>query len=72
MYYAGRALYLACAENRGTSTSPVSLPEGARLRLGPNLDLAALHLPRLTLMIAEAAQHYGIVLRDTAGDVTSS
>jgi hypothetical protein len=53
----------------GRSTEPLSLPEGARLRLDPNLDLAALHLPRLTLMIAEAAQRYGIVIRDTAGAV---
>ncbi len=54
----------------GTSTSPLSLPEGAHLRLEPGLDLAALHLPRLTLMIAEAAQRYGIFVRDTAGQVT--
>jgi Big-like domain-containing protein len=54
----------------GTSTSPLSLPEGAHLRLEPGLDLAALHLPRLTLMIAEAAQRYGIFVRDTTGQVT--
>jgi hypothetical protein len=54
----------------GRSTDPLSLPEGAHLRLNPNLDLAALHLPHLTLMIAEAAQRYGIIIRDTAGDVT--
>ena len=50
----------------GESTEPLSLPEGAHLRLDPNLDLAALHLPRLTLMIAEAAQRYGIFVRDHA------
>ena len=54
----------------GRSMESLSLPEGAHLRLDPRLDLEALHLPRLTLMIAEAAQRYGIVLRDTAGDVT--
>ena len=48
----------------GTSTEPLSLPEGAHLRLDPSLDLAALHLPRLTLMMAEAAQRYGIFVRD--------
>ncbi len=53
----------------GTSTSPLSLPEGAHLRLDPSLDLAALHLPRLTLMVAEAAQRYGIFVRDRAGNV---
>jgi hypothetical protein len=54
----------------GTSSSSLSLPEGAHLRLDPKLDLAALHLPRLTLMIAEAAQRYGIFIRDTTGQVT--
>ena len=54
----------------GTSTGSLSLPEGARLRLNPSLDLAALHLPRLTLMIAEAAQRYGIVVRDHAATVS--
>jgi hypothetical protein len=50
----------------GTSENPLALPEGAHLRLDPDLDLAALHLPPPTLMIAEAAQRYGIVVRDRA------
>ena len=50
----------------GYSTEPTSLPEGAHLRLDPNLDLATLHLPRLTLMMAEAAQRYGIFVRDSS------
>jgi hypothetical protein len=50
----------------GGSTEPSSLPEGAHLRLDPTLDLAALHLPHFTLMLAEAAQRYGIFVRDTA------
>jgi hypothetical protein len=51
----------------GRSSSPYAIPEGAHLRLDPNLDLAALHLPPLTLMIAEAAQRYGIFVRDRSG-----
>ncbi len=54
----------------GKSANPLSLPEGAHLRLDPELNLAALHLPRLTLMIAEAAQRYGIIVRDGAPVVT--
>jgi hypothetical protein len=50
----------------GTSESPAALPEGAHLRLDPNLDLATLHLPPLTLMIARAAQRFGILVRDKA------
>jgi len=53
----------------GTSTNPLSLPEGAHLRLDPNLNLATLHLPKLTLMIAEAAQRYGIFITDKGGNV---
>jgi hypothetical protein len=44
----------------GQSSSPLALPEGAHLRLDPSLNLATLHLPHLTLMIAEAAQRYGM------------
>jgi hypothetical protein len=48
----------------GKSTSPSSLPEGAHLRLDPSLDLSTLSMPPLTRMIAEAAQRYGIFIRD--------
>ena len=48
----------------GTGNSRDDIPEGSRLRLDPTLDLAALHLPRLALMIAQAAQRYGIIVRD--------
>jgi hypothetical protein len=53
----------------GKSPNPLALPEGAHLRLNPNLNLAALHLPHLALMIAEAAQRYGIFIRDRASIV---
>ena len=54
----------------GTSTDPLSLPEGAHLRLKPSLKLEALHLPKLTLMIARAAQRYGIFVTDASACVT--
>ena len=53
----------------GDSADPDSLPEGAHLRLDPKLDLDRLDLPPLTAMVAEAAQRYGIVIRDRAGVV---
>ena len=53
----------------GTSAEPSSLPEGAHLRLDPTLDLSSLHLPPLTLMMAEAAQRYGIFVRDKASNL---
>jgi len=53
----------------GGVLNPLYLPEGAHLRLDPKLNLAALHLPRMTLMMAEAAQRYGIFVRDYASNV---
>ncbi len=53
----------------GSSPAPASLPEGAHLRLKPSLDLAALHLPGLTLMLARAAQRYGIFVTDRAPNI---
>jgi hypothetical protein len=60
---------LPAQRDDGQSTNPQTLPEGAHLRLEPQLDLAALHLPPLTLMMAEAAQKYGIIVRDKASNV---
>jgi hypothetical protein len=53
----------------GKSWSALSLPEGAHLRLEPGLNLGALHLPRLTMMIAQAAQRYGIYVRDGSPNI---
>ena len=62
---APRAGVFAWPAQRTDGTGPLTaLPEGARLRLDPTLDLRALHLPKLTRMIARAAQRYGLVVRD--------
>jgi hypothetical protein len=62
---APRAGIFAWPAQRTDGTGPPSaLPEGARLRLDPTLDVASLHLPKLTAMIARAAQRYGLVVRD--------
>jgi hypothetical protein len=53
----------------GTSTEPTSLPEGAHLRLDPHLDLESLHLGHFVYMLAEAAQRYGIVIRDRSPNI---
>jgi hypothetical protein len=53
---------------RTDGNGPVSsLPEGARLRLDPSLDLDGLDLPPPTKAIARAAQRFGIVVRDQTG-----
>jgi hypothetical protein len=48
----------------GTSKSAGCIPEGAHLRLDPNLDLSKLKLPWIDLMLARAAQKYGMIVRD--------
>jgi hypothetical protein len=48
--------------------APTTLPEGARLRLDPTLDVGELGLPKLTRIIARAAQRYGLVVRDQTGN----
>jgi hypothetical protein len=53
----------------GKSADPNSIPEGARLRLDPKLNLASLNLPPLTRMMAEAAQRYGIMVRDYSPNI---
>lgn len=54
----------------GGSRESNCLPEGAHLRLDPKLDIASLHLPRITRILAVAAQRYGVIVRDvTHADV---
>jgi hypothetical protein len=54
----------------GTSLDPAALPAGARLRIDPKLDLSKLTMPPLIRMMAEAAQRYGIVIRDRTWTTT--
>jgi hypothetical protein len=54
----------------GTSTSPTCVPEGAHFRLDPNLNLASLNLPHFVLMMAEAAQRYGIIINNRSSGFT--
>ena len=53
----------------GRYDGPDAIPEGTRFRLDPNLDVNSLHLPPVTRMFAVAAQRYGLIVRDTAGNV---
>jgi hypothetical protein len=65
--YVRSGVYASPAQRTdGKTANPLSLPEGAHLRLNPNLDLATLHLPHLILMLAEAAQRYGIFITDSS------
>jgi hypothetical protein len=62
---APRAESFAWPAQRTDGTGPSdAIPEGARLRLDPDLNLDSLGLPPITLMIARAAQRYGMIVRD--------
>ena len=56
----------------GYDKSPNAIPEGTRFRINPKLDIKALHLPLATQIMAEAAQKYGIIVRDQAGALAFS
>lgn len=50
---------------------PTAMPEGARLRIDPAVDLDRLGLSPAGRVIAEAAQRYGIVIRDRTNHATA-
>jgi hypothetical protein len=54
----------------GKSDRADAIPEGARLRIDPRVDLDQLQMAPSVRTLAEAAQRYGIVVRDGAGAVT--
>jgi hypothetical protein len=53
----------------GRSRCAHSVPEGARFRLDPALDIGALGLAPPVAALARAAQRYGILVRDQSGAV---
>jgi hypothetical protein len=55
----------------GRSTDPNAIPEGARFRLDPRVDIDKLNLPPMTRMMAKAAQTYGMIVRDQTGHAIS-
>lgn len=75
------ALYLAIPDARrgvcaapahgtdGVTDAPDAIPEGARFRLDPELDVEALDVPPMTKIMARAAQRYGVVVINRAGAV---
>jgi hypothetical protein len=54
----------------GESPCAHAVPEGARFRLDPALDIASLNLPPPVAAMARAAQKYGIYVRDRSDSVT--
>jgi hypothetical protein len=63
----GNAFYFPAQRTDGGDASPAAVPEGARFRLDPTLDLSALQMSPVARMIAEAAQKYGLIVNDQTG-----
>jgi hypothetical protein len=55
----------------GDSLDPAALPQGARLRIKPSVDLSRLALNPDALTIARALQRYGAVVGDSSGSNTN-
>jgi hypothetical protein len=55
----------------GDATAADALPEGARLRLDPTLDVDSLRLPPLTRALAEAARRYGLIVNNRTGSTVA-
>jgi hypothetical protein len=53
----------------GEDPRRAAIPEGARFRLDPDLDLDRMPLPLELVPIAEAAQRHGLVVRDRSSTV---
>ncbi|MTB72262.1 hypothetical protein GGG17_09820 [Arsenicicoccus sp. MKL-02] len=53
----------------GNSNDPTAIPEGARLRLDPSVDVEKLQLSPIGKAVARAAQKYGFIVVDTSGAV---
>ncbi|MBL4770799.1 MAG: molybdate ABC transporter substrate-binding protein [Planctomycetes bacterium] len=58
------------ARTDGWGIGPMFIPEGARLQLDPDLDLASLGLNDHSLIVARALQTYGMYVMDNARGLT--
>jgi hypothetical protein len=70
-YAKPKSYSLPAQRTDGASTDPNAIPEGARFRLDPNLDVDALNLPPMTKAMAKAAQRYGMIVRDQTAHAIS-
>jgi hypothetical protein len=68
---ASRAHVWPMTGSDGDSRDPAALPQGARLRIKPNVDLEELNLRPDALTIARALQRYGAVIGDSSGSNTN-
>jgi hypothetical protein len=60
---------LPAQRSDGTDDAADAIPEGTDFRIAPSVNLSDLRLPRLVLMMALAAQRYGMIVRDQSPTV---
>jgi hypothetical protein len=54
-------------DGNNTAAPPTCIPEGTFFRIDPTVNLQALNLPKFTLMVAQAAQRYGLCVCESTG-----
>jgi hypothetical protein len=59
------------AQRTDGTGGPSLLPEGAHLRLDPSLDLSSIPMSPVARTIAQAAQRYGMIIRDRTHHATA-
>jgi hypothetical protein len=64
-----RQFALPAQRTDGRSRCRNAVPEGARFRVDPRVDIEALRLPAPVATLTRAAQRYGIVVREQSGAV---
>jgi hypothetical protein len=67
---ASRRHVLPAQRSDGTSTNASAIPEGTHFRIAANVDLQSLHLSPVALIMARAAQRYGVIVRDQSTTLT--
>lgn len=68
--YARPGVFSWPAQRTDGAGDKFDLPEGARLRIDPDFDLDAVRMAPAGRVIAEAAQKYGMIVRDQTGTAT--
>lgn len=69
--YAAKGVFWCPAQRTdGQDATADAIPEGARFRIDPTVDLSKLAMPPATRMMALAAQRYGMIVNDQTGWAT--
>jgi hypothetical protein len=66
----GGEFSLPAQRTDGRTSSSSAIPEGARFRVDPTLDLDRMSMPPVVRLLARAAQRYGMIVRDGGASIS--